>query len=612
MTGRLLLQSATHWMGALLVVLWAIQDLPRPEAGGALADFSLPQRRRVALILCSVAAITVYLMLLSAILALGAPLGLGGPGLMALLAVLLCILALRLLPGSRWAWDQMRAALHRLAGFPNHAQEMASLLQPLVPGRGEAEALATSLNAALDPHGAELKELRKALTPEALALVLEAHRLHLRLVALVPAAGAAPRWHDLMRGRPGIAGQAGDGAGHAVGGTEAAQLAVPSRATRIAAAITGGTELGDVPPGLVPRRLAAWRLRQAGELARLSLYHGRLIRRAAEAAVFAHDLDTQFAPPGNSLDERRQRRLRERISTFVADEADTLVADSRRLLAGAALALARGRAGQEDFLAWAGYSGQRVSDLPVWPITAVVLIDLAVIGIAVAVLPAPPGAPQETGLAALAARLPFMFMHASGMALAAGLAVWPKLHFNAARPAFGHLPWRSYLAVGGLAWAGGAVMTALLLQATSKPPGARWIDLVLGTSLFFAAIAVAIAWRIDRRLVDRTSGRYAALRDGLIVGGSYLLVDLLFRLALQQQIGFLSVPNSTLGVKLPPAIVIWPIFFSFAAAVGALIPGYAASVIATAGIRDRRVPPPRSDRPTPARRLSPGITEVKA
>ena len=510
MTGPALLQAWTHWLGVAVMVLWAVRDLPRPHHPDALAYATLDSRRWAALALHTAAACLAYLLVLGLLLlAMANADRREAAGSVALVASLATICALQWAPALCNVWSWIRNSIQAFAGYPDAAEALARAM------RWCGDDCTHSLAAELEPYGIGLEEVVHALRPEALYSVREAYWLNDRLHHL----NSDPRI-----------------------------------------------------PGITPARLHAWRASTAHDVGRVTLRYRRLLRRVGQAALFADDLAMQLATPTERAGEKRQQRLRDRVSALIADEADAVTAELRLLVAGVVLSLPRDAGARDTLLTWLDYRADRADGLPIWPLFAVFGIDFAVFAVAWVFGVAPGPRSATGGLSDLALRLPFMVTHAAGMALATLLAIWPKLQFNAARPALGRLPWQSYPVVGVTGWAAGAILTTiLLLSGPPRPPGASPALLIFGSSLFFAVLAVAVAWRIDCRLISNARGPAAALHDALLVGTAYLTFDGLFRLFVQGGIQGSGV--------LPPASVIWPMFFCFAGSVGLLIPGFAADYI---------------------------------
>jgi hypothetical protein len=308
---------------------------------------------------------------------------------------------------------------------------------------------------------------------------------------------------------------------------------------------------------------------------RLRADYAQLIRRAARLIKLA-------------LDQPLSKRQLKQLSAFLADGAESLVAKSQRLVAEAALGAIPAKR-RRKFLETFGYAVSKpLPSLPVWPIVAVLGIDICTSGTGFAVIGLLSYAKHNgstglssTGLASssdivngLVQTAPIIFAHGLAMTTAVFWSIAPRVLWAWSRPGVvkgASSPIASYIVFGAVSYACGVLFFAAGINAfdtaTNQTGQFSVLAMLLLPPGLFAVTNVVLAMRIDRRI---TSSVYkfgsAAVRDAAWLWAATLAYSVFFR---TMATFVFNVPH------LPPIWLIWPILSITAIIIGLAIPGWA-------------------------------------
>jgi hypothetical protein len=216
--------------------------------------------------------------------------------------------------------------------------------------------------------------------------------------------------------------------------------------------------------------------------------------------------------------------------------------------------------------------------LPLWPIVAVLAIDILTSGSGFGLITY-----ISNGIGAdLRNAVPVIFAHGLAMTAAVFWAIAPKVMWVWARPGLTGRSVASYAAFGLVSYLCGFVffIAALWgfgsLSSTSSQQLPMSAMLLLPPGLFAATNGV-LSWRIDRRIIASSYGHgRVALGDAFCLIVATILFSLFFRAMTHFAFG---VPRKVL----PAVWLIWPVLGATALVIGFAIPGWAVDYIYPSG-----------------------------
>lgn len=289
----------------------------------------------------------------------------------------------------------------------------------------------------------------------------------------------------------------------------------------------------------------------------LDLSRSKFFGQLAKAFVIMNGLD-QDPVVSNSIMNKSVAKPLGALAGIMEDNGAAVLSCYRRAAAAFALSEISNPRTRSEFLMKLGYRVPERLAMPFWPIVA----SFAAVFIGMIL----PQLLISQPLWLIVGKVPFFFI-ASTQAIISSLAIlwaiWPKHHFNFARPSLTKLPIKSYPIYAAGAYATSIFLMQLLFLAFPQLPFARHVPqsyLIQSLLPMFYTIIVSVL--IDRHLLRSTTlGMRDRLVDGLItcvaVGLGEIVLSHLFE-------RFVGVAITSDLVKLfPPAIAGWLVLIGF-------------------------------------------------
>jgi hypothetical protein len=506
------MDSWNFGMGVILVAWWASREFQAPYAPGYIYDRTDSQRYFLGLAVFVLGAWMAYLLLWNLTRTIHDDFGLL-ERVSGLTAIVATVIVLPTLPLISTVIVRFRSFAHDLAGFPQDVDHL--ILSLCRPAATKAE-VATNFDVRLKQFGFSLDDLEIHFSPSCVASILEAQRVQDKLTQCQSRTlgEGGLLWHQIRR--------------------------------------------------YWETRLYRYLNRRQEAIARLDRDYFQLLYRAARVIKLADD---------NPLSDRQRRHL----SAFLADQAENVIARYQKLAAQTALAVFAPGDRRKRFLEALGYTVPIFPpSLPLWPIAAVLAIDILTSGLGFIYITYAGG----SNGAPFRILAPIISAHGLAMTAAVFWAIAPKVMWSWARPSLSAMPVMSYALFGLVSYGCGLIFFLATSSGfgwpssqTPQGPSLPAVAMLLLPPGLFAVTSAVLSWRIDRRIIASSHGHgRMAIHDAIWLVAATILFSIFFRTV--AHFGF-GTPWSSLVSRW----LIWPVLGSTALVLGFAVPGWAAAYI---------------------------------
>ncbi|MET4233267.1 hypothetical protein ABIA85_006560 [Bradyrhizobium sp. LA6.10] len=347
------------------------------------------------------------------------------------------------------------------------------------------------------------------------------------------------------------------------------------------------------------------------QFAELDLRRSQMFGRLAQALLVMGALDQLLAASKLPEQQRVFVRAANSLSCVIEDIAGGLLFSYRRAIVSFSLSKISTAKKRSSFLRAIGYSVPDQLSLPFWPIVAsfaIVLVGMAI----------PPIILGQRALIQQVGNVAFYAIFANQAvihSICIWLAIWPKYHFNSARPSLIRLPLRSYAALAVAAYLSSVVLTIFLLLAFPRLPFAAYAPRsYLIQSIIPTCYSLLVAIRMDHHLLRALPvGWKDRLVDAVIFAASIAVAQLIVANLFRYLVPELPRPSYLISI-LPDNLAVSAalvgaseytlIFASIAAIIGFAVPATSSdAVIRNSPARQRALVPGGSQEPSLSRAI---------